>query len=759
MVERRTTTTKLEVTIYVLMIIAIVIGLSSALWVFYDNPFFESAFYLFDFMKRHRIDSIFSIPLFFAYLIILLTAFVIYELEIILERKPSFIPSEIVDHISKLSQAFFIDYKEKVRKISAYRLFVAFVCLFIVELLVVWQRFFDVVGIVGFDTPSYVYYGEYIDKYGILSALKLSKPLPSLMMYVIYFFLRDNFDIIGLVTPIIFGSLYIALAAISSYLATKDFRLSFYVGLTAPLSLLFIRVSYDLYGQLIADALLFIALLFFSKIFMNESRRSVIKDSIFLSIIIIVLYLTHFWTAILVALFLFLAIILSLINSYIKYRTTTYSTMYILKLLLILSILSTLFLVYDIDAIYWLLNLVGKEFHFFSLPPGWLYHPSVENPLLWLLSVFGTIALLKRNRKFGILSTLWVLYITSFVIILGYMQVYRIYLLYPTPLFTGAGLDFLHENIHKKSAIKIFSKYKILIPSRRRLFTLLFISLIFSLLLGETISRAYYPALSYRPRDAVIEQLTWIREKYGFENQSILVVISYNMLKASYYWPIMIVGSNIYLGSLRDLVEDKKDFLGKRFDDWKTRDIIITNETYPIGPIERVLSKELSPGIYKIKNITLLEDFFTRRYEHYYLMKELIKNTSSLFQDPPLVFQVIRNDIIEIITNLTYTEILINSTRDDAFALLEIPLNMSVPLRFLVIGYKAKLTHSIARMVIVSENQKILSLFLKSENRFIIDTFYFGRLNVTSVQIMIYVYYPTFTDIDSITIDFMALTK
>ena len=62
-------------------------------------------------------------------------------------------------------------------------------------------------------------------------------------------------------------------------------------------------------------------------------------------------------------------------------------------------------------------------------------------------------------------------------------------------------------------------------------------------------------------------------------------------------------------------------------------------------------------------------------------------------------------------------------------------------------------------MVIVSENQKILSLFLKSENRFIIDTFYFGRLNVTSVQIMIYVYYPTFTDVDSITIDFMALTK
>ena len=299
-----------------------------------------------------------------------------------------------------------------------------------------------------------------------------------------------------------------------------------------------------------------------------------------------------------------------------------------------------------------------------------------------------------------------------------------------------------------------------MIPRKRTIFVFVFMFMLISLFIGETVSRAYIPEYNFRPSDGAIMQLNEIRNRYGFDNQSVLVIISTKKLKASYYWPMMIVGSNIYLGCLLDLIAGKPDFIGNTYPDWEERDILIPIGGYPLNPIERAMTTEIMDGVYKVVNKTLLVDALTGVYELYSSLKEMIRNSSKFMQDSPIFLDTISDNSLKIQYGFSYTQILISSSTPNRVAEAEFVLPTPGIFTSFLIGYRGKLSTSIVRVDLVSSSNEIVSsIYLRPvEHRNLIEYTSFAPTNITSIHFVIYIPYPTITNPDFAIIDFIAFS-
>ncbi|MGQ4832779.1 MAG: hypothetical protein ACP6IS_02635 [Candidatus Asgardarchaeia archaeon] len=732
--------------------------------IFFNNIVTQSAYTFFILIKIY-VDRIIALPLFIIFLLSILLLFVGYEAKIILEKYKTEKPGNVVVEflLNLLGPIFKEEHPDKSRslQVSNRNLVIGIALVMLIHILIVVQRYQENVGILGFDSPYYIYNAELVHHFGLITFLRISRPIPTAIAYLFYLLFGDNFDLIGVAMPITLALLYAFLILFAIFFKTKDYRFSIYVGLAAPLNYIFTRASYDLYGQLLANAFLIVFLIVMASILETEklSSKGLLKLIFSLSFILGLLYFTHFWTTLVTMLFAYVAVIIAAINEYIKTKQLTSKLKNIFSILFLLIIFGVVGTIVKFNLVEWFLGLIGKDIFPFTIPSGWVWYPSVEIPIIWVISIIGCVTLFKKSESLGFVTLLWTIYVTSLVFILGYVQTYRIFLLYPLPIFVGAGLDALHDNLLKAKHIRFYKRI-IKLPNNKRLFTIIFMFMVLSLLIGETTVRAYFPEYNFRPSNEAIDQLTKIRDRFGFQNESILVIISTKKLKASYYWAVMLVGSNIYIGSLLDLVEGRPDFLGKVYPDWQLKDIIIPEAAYPLNPIEKAMTREIDNGIYKVANKTLLVDALTGVYELYSSLKVLIRNSSKFMQDAPIALEVTTDNSIKVQYGFSYTEILIQSTVPNKIAQAEFLLPKPDTFTNFIIGYRAKLNNSIVRVDLISSDETVVtSIYLKSvEHRNLIDYTSFTMANITRIRFVIFTPYPTSINPDFAIIDFIALS-
>lgn len=467
-----------------------------------------------------------------------------------------------------------------------------------IGIVVILQRFRVVMGMQGFDSPTYLYLGESVAQHGLSTILQSTKPLISLMMYVLYGIIGDNFELFGILLPILSGIFYILGVSFVSYKITSNKTISFLAACCAPLSFIFIRLSYDLYANLMANIVLFLALLILSRIKrISESNNT--SQTILLLILTTTLFFMHFWSAVVFFSFSLLFILMLWINSLrkTKQRKSKGSGRLHFKLIVLYIGLVLCILIIKFDRVLWFLDIMVHELGFFTVPESWQWIPASEVPIVWLLSLIGIYHISKFDENYAFVVSCWIIYLFTLPFITGYRWSYRFFLLYPLPMLTGAGIHGVYEKL--KSTMNQNSKITF---TYRKVFSTLAVLCIMSTMLGETVVRAYIPQFTYRPTQKQIEQMLWIRANFGFENRSITCIISPKKLPA-YNWAVMILGQwSIYIGDLIDLIAEKFYFNCSNSTDWSKQNIIVASELYDMesSPLALTL-EELSENIFMVK--------------------------------------------------------------------------------------------------------------------------------------------------------------
>jgi len=510
-----------------------------------------------------------------------------------------------LDGVARRVMRFFRPIDEGVAQTSVL-LVVSLIGVF-VTLLVFLKRFMEFFGILGFDSPFYIYLAEVIEKYGVGAVLRRDKVSVGLLAYLLLVGLGD-FECVGVALPVILGVVYVVASVVVAYCVSRSGRLSFCVAVVAALNFHFIRVSYDLYGQLMANSLMLMLLYLISRVIDPGSSR--FGDFLKIYTVFMLLFLTHFWTSILlISFFLILNVGVVMYYLFVSRKFSVRDLRLHVITMVAVALGGLLFVVYKMYAIFWLLEVMRREFHYFSFSLGWLWFPGEEHPVVWLLAVIGVLVAFYEDRRFGFVVSSWISYIVALIFFTGYVQSYRFVLLFPLPVLIGFGLYGVYTALTRLVfSLSGWGRVRI---GTVRLLRVLVLLLTFLILLNCALASSYIPCYNYRPGDKVLEQMFWVREKFRFENESVLVVIDRSLLNASYYWPVMVIGSNVYFGRLEDLVMGLEDFRGVWFPDWERRDIIVLDSLYHITAFEERISQRISKvGVYRVinKNVSYWEE-------------------------------------------------------------------------------------------------------------------------------------------------------
>jgi len=171
------------------------------------------------------------------------------------------------------------------------------------------------------------------------------------------------------------------------------------------------------------------------------------------------------------------------------------------------------------------------------------------------------------------------------------------------------------------------------------------VTILLSLILLSAYPFSFIPDHVTRPSSLAMNQLTWIREKFGFNNDSIAVIVSRELAPATgegisdyYEWAVATLGKVIYLGTLFDILQGFPAVYNP-LPNWKSvirppghiyhRRILLPDCWYCLSPLELAVSKEIGPGIYEVlvKDLVSLEAFLC--------------NSSSFFVDNTSLFRVV----------------------------------------------------------------------------------------------------------------------
>ena len=141
-----------------------------------------------------------------------------------------------------------------------------------------------------------------------------------------------------------------------------------------------------------------------------------------------------------------------------------------------------------------------------------------------------------------------------------------------------------------------------------------------------------------------MNQLYWIRRRFGFENNSVAVLISNEMspvtergLSDYLEWARSVVGRNAYFGTILDILQGLpvQYFVMEEWQrieiapaDVKNRTIILPDKWYDVTSLEKAISREISGGIYELltTNITEIES------KIFHVARFFLSNTNMLFR-------------------------------------------------------------------------------------------------------------------------------
>ena len=245
-----------------------------------------------------------------------------YSIVILLNNLEFFNP---ILEVKKMSKIVSINYrtifKDEIILVSIY------LCVFAslaTVMLILLARFKQCYCIMGFDSPYYVYGAELVFYYGIKALIGRDKIIVLLLSYLILR-VTNNPELTGVLLPLILGAVYSIVSFYVAFLTSeKNKFLATIVGLTTALTFHFIRISYDLYGQLLANSILLVILYTISLFLKKDLQEG--KNFLNMIILLILLAATHFWTIALVIVFIVLILISLSLRDIIIHKKTTKHT-------------------------------------------------------------------------------------------------------------------------------------------------------------------------------------------------------------------------------------------------------------------------------------------------------------------------------------------------------------------------------------------------------------------------------------------------
>ena len=460
----------------------------------------------------------------------------------------------------------------------------------------------------GYDTPMYITVLNYMNQnpIGTLTAPDrcLWRPLFFAVIYPINKLI--GYEELTLMTlPVI---LAILLAAATYTFTLKGTQNKF----TASLAMLLTTTSYfttrlsrDLFANFLATSIMLLAL----TMFLHTNEKSTRKNIAATITTLIILTLTHAWTATITLATLITYTAITLTKNRLTIEEQVKATMLTITpltaLLIILVVIKP-----NLIPSYMMIPLVDP----FTSAPQWYWAAKYESPILLALAILGTYLAAKENTPFTRLLAAWVITISLLILVVGFDQFnyQRLYILYPVGILAAYALATV---IQKATAKK---------PSKTRIAAVTTTATIALILIASITPATYYPIHVHRPDDKTMQQLYWIRNTYGYSNPNIIVPIydppaqpleptsTTHLQDINVWgWARAIIGDVIYQGHILNLLNQDPDDTGRVFNP-QNKTIIIASQLYKITTLEKTITKKannLGIFIVTMKNLTQINQF------------------------------------------------------------------------------------------------------------------------------------------------------
>jgi len=501
----------------------------------------------------------------------------------------------------------------------------------------------------GWDSPLYMYYTRL---YVIKAQYVLMSPVRILSQLVLIGFaiILRNVEHALIALNCIYAFIFLYATFLITYEITQDEIIAFWSVIFSGLSFCFYRLFLDLYCQYIAWSISLVAILFILKANKMESNKLVLKYSLLAGILLTSLIVIHPWTLLLVTIILLVTFIVQVIVITIGNSNRYY----------ILRILQSYVAIYIpvVVALFFFWEPVFQRIPFNEI--GFFVHTKAsvfaerENPLILMFSIAGIFKVL-ISKKFiekdlgfyygNALLISWTFVLSFFILFEMFVVPYRLFILLPLGILSAIGFDATIKSI-KKFSLRISSSLVFLVKKSKKKITHILIVILLSLsLLVTSYPFSYISDHISRPKDDAMMQLEWIREKFGFENSSITVLINKELPTVTGEgecnecdWAIYEVGWVIYPGSLLEYLQGLPSWRKYIFSRWQQiipssdylkKIILLPNKWYRMSSLEYAISEEVGSGVY---NVTV-RDLAT--------IEQVLRNVSRFFFENTSFFRVV----------------------------------------------------------------------------------------------------------------------
>jgi|GEM_PF-3860732 len=508
------------------------------------------------------------------------------------ERKTSFFLS-FLEKIDKIADNQKQTHVEKANRVTYLNIFL----LMILVIIVISIRYMDCFSPQGFDTMSYVFSAELLLQDPLANLSKITHIIPTIITAFAYLLLNQDIIATAIVLPYIFGILSVLLV----YSALRDIlteNISFLAASLYALSYQFIRLSYDLFGQLLAIGILTQLFALLTKFFKNTEGTT--KYKLKLVFLLVLLPLVHMPSFVLFFIFLIIITALRIMKESREKGRAFLSALLrkeaIISIVVILIVVCG-YLYIKMEKILLLLKRLSLEVHplrpiyMLTFYTKYLWPLLRESLILLILSIIGTCLIITEKederRNFLILEIFFYSFlITVFAIILGYEQAYRVVLYSPLPIIGAYGLTKLLEE-----------RIKALFSIKKIVAVVCILLMVGVSLSGTAIMNGYVPQFKFF--DAHVYSDLWrVRELFGFNNKTIeLVVHREKFRNISPYLAYAIVGENVYFGTISEFLE----YFASNTREFRELKYIVVIETLINRSREEnflIKATEIKPGIY-----------------------------------------------------------------------------------------------------------------------------------------------------------------
>jgi hypothetical protein len=315
---------------------------------------------------------------------------------------------------------------------------------------------------------------------------------------------------------------------------TNNIKLSLIISIIVPTWNSSIQLNNGLYAQNIGISIM---LLWFAYYFGEYSpliQTNNIKNFLINISLLIFLYGTHLYTGIIFSIIFIIYTNIIEKQQYIKHKQFIKIT-YIFLFLLYIIFFSYIIIIKPIHLIS-LIDPLYININFNSLIQSTLK----DTIFLKIIILFTPIILFILSKlNFIHLIISWLSTISIFSLFSGYSRLHRFLKYEPVPILTGLIIYYLFKN-NKKIKIKFFKIHTININN--------YLIVAFILLqIFYSLPNSFIQDEISRPNNFVMHDIKFIRQHFGFSNNSLGIYINSNNF-VDYEWAIALLGDPIYLG-------------------------------------------------------------------------------------------------------------------------------------------------------------------------------------------------------------------